>query len=140
MKKALLTRLMLLLCALVVGGANSNVWADNYVKVTNNDQLVNGGVYIIATSSSIATAYSSGELSITDEGFTESSGTITTSTATPMELILGKENDYYTLKTFENKYLGHNSGNYFRNNQTVATATQEQWTITYNETYNYILL
>ena len=133
--KKLLLKSTLLLCALIAGSLSS--WAaDTYVKITSTSDLVVGDVYIIATSSAVATAYSSGSLTNTGAGFTESSGTITTSTATPMEFTLGKVGDNYTLKMSDNKYLGYNgSKTNFRNSQTAATATNEQWTIAYNSTY-----
>ena len=134
--KKIFQKSMLLLCALIVG--SSSVWAgDTFVKVTSTDDLVSGDVYIIATSSAIATAYSSGSLTTTSSGFTESSGTITTSTAKPMEFTLGKEGNNYTLKMSDDKYLGYyGSGNNFRNNQTSRKYTNEQWTIEYNSTYS----
>ncbi len=133
--KRLLLKSTLLLCALIAGSLSS--WAtDAYVKITSTSDLVAGDVYIIATSSAVATAYSSNNLSTTGTGFTEASGTITTSTATPMEFTLGKVGDNYTLKMSDNKYLGYNgSKTNFRNSQTAATETNEQWTIAYNSTY-----
>lgn len=42
MKKTILLKTMLLLCALIAGSSSS--WADEYVKVTADDQLVSGDV------------------------------------------------------------------------------------------------
>ena len=104
MKKNFLRKIVLLLCALIVG--SNCLWAATYVKVTSSSDLVSGDVYIIATSSAVATGFSSNFLTTTSSGFTESSGTITTTTATPMEFTLGVVGDNYTLKngTF---YLGY---------------------------------
>lgn len=135
MKKLHLFKRTLLLLALIVGCVNYG-WAETYVKVTNSNDLVSGGVYIIATASSIATSYSSSNFNTTNSGFTESSGTITTSTASPMEFTLGVISNNYTLKMSDDKYLGYSgSSTSFRNSQTSASATNEQWTIAYNDTY-----
>ena len=139
MKKALLTKLMLLLCALIAG--SSSVWADEYVKVTSDDQLVDGDVYIIATSSAVATAYSNSSLTITGTGFTESAGTITTTTASPMEFTLGLVAGNYTLKMSDGKFLGYNgSSTKFRNSATDGTDLKEQWWITNNPTYSCYII
>ena len=137
MKKLQLLKTVLLLCALIVG--SGNLWAATYVKVTSNSQLVSGDVYIIAKSDAIATAYSSGSLTTTATGFTESTGTITTSTASPLEFTLGTQSSNYTLTYTDGvntKYLGYNSSTNFRNSASDASATNEQWTIAYNETYS----
>jgi len=136
--KKLLLKSTLLLCALIAGSLSS--WAtDTYVKITSTSDLVVGDVYIIATSSAVATAYSSNSLTTTGTGFTESSGTITTSTATPMEFTLGKVGDNYTFKMSDDKYLGYNSSTNFRNSQTNASNTKEQWTISNDATYGFII-
>lgn len=125
---------MLLLCALIVG--TSSAWGVDYVKVTSSSDLVAGEVYIIATSSAVATAYSSNNLTTTSAGFTENSGTISTTTATPMEFTLGKEPSTFTLKMSNNRYLGYSgSSTTFRNTQTSVSANNERWTIEYNSTY-----
>lgn len=132
MKKKLLLKSMLLLCALVAG--MSSAWGATYVKVTSTTDLVDGGVYILGNASGIATSYAS-KLPTTNSGYTESSGTITTSTASPLEFTLGSLGDNkYTLKINGGNYLGYNSGTNFRNSETAATNTKEQWTITYNST------
>lgn len=137
--KKLLLKSTLLLCALIAGSLSS--WAtDTYVKITNTSDLVSGDVYIIATSSAVATAYSSNSLTTTGTGFTEVSGTITTSTATPMEFTLGKVGDNYTFKMSDDKYLGYNSSTNFRNSQTNASNTKEQWTISNDATYGFIIV
>ena len=137
--KKLLLKSTLLLCALIAGSLSS--WAvDTYVKITSTSDLVSGDVYIIATSSAVATAYSSNSLTTTGTGFTEVSGTITTSTATPMEFTLGKVGDNYTFKMSDDKYLGYNSSTNFRNSQTTASNTKEQWTISNDATYGFIIV
>ena len=130
--KKLLLKSMLLLCALVVGSMNG--WAATYVKVSSASDLVNGGVYIIGNSDGIATSYAA-KLPTTNTGYTESSGTITTTTAVPLEFTLGTlEGGKFSLKMSDNKYLGYNSSTNFRNSATSATDTKEQWTIAYNDT------
>lgn len=133
MKKNFIRKIMLLLCALMVG--SNCLWAATYVKVTNSSDLVSGDVYIIATTSAVATAYSSNFLTTTSSGFTESPGTITTTTATPMEFTLGVVGDNYTLKN-DAYYLGYaddsQAQSYLRMDQTSDTEEQEQWTIAYN--------
>ena len=133
MKKNFIRKIMLLLCALMVG--SNCLWAATYVKVTSSSDLVSGDVYIIATSSAVATAYSSNNLTTTSSGFTKSVGTITTTTATPMEFTLGVVGDNYTLKN-DAYYLGYaddsQAQSYLRMNQTSDTEEQEQWTIAYN--------
>ena len=140
MKKNYLRIIVLLLCALIVG--SNCLWAATYVKVTSPSDLVSGDVYIIATSSAIATGFSSNFLTTTSSGFTESSGTITTTTATPMEFTLGEVGDNYTLKN-DAYYLGYakaDTKTFLRMNQTSDTEEQEQWTIPYNTAYNMYIV
>lgn len=120
---------MFLLCVLIAGG--SSMLATTYVKVTSATDLVNGDVYIIATSSVVAISFSSNVLNTTDSGFTESDGVITTSSATPMEFTLGIKNSNYTLKNGD-YYLGYansSTATNLRLNQTANSSLQEQWTI-----------
>lgn len=136
MKKIQLCKIMLLLCALMVG--SNCLWAATYVKVKSSSDLVSGDVYIIATSSAVATGFSSNFLTTTSSGFTESSGTITTTTATPMEFTLGEVDGIFTLKNGA-FYLGYandsNSESYLQMDQTSSTDTKEQWTIAYNDNF-----
>lgn len=142
MKKNFIRKIMLLLCALIVG--SNCLWAATYVKVTSPSDLVSGDVYIIATSSAVATSsaiatgFSSNFLTTTSSGFTESSGTITTTTATPMEFTLGEVDGIFTLKNGA-FYLGYandsNSESYLQMDQTSSTDTKEQWTIAYNDNF-----
>lgn len=140
MKKNFIRKIMLLLCALMVG--SNCLWATTYVKVKSSSDLVSGDVYIIATSSAVATGFSSNFLTTTSSGFTESSGTITTTTATPMEFTLGVVGDNYTLKN-DAYYLGYakaDTKTFLRMNQTSDTEEQEQWTIPYNTAYNMYIV
>ena len=140
MKKNFIRKIMLLLCALMVG--SNCLWATTYVKVTSPSDLVSGDVYIIATTSAVATGFSSNFLTTTSSGFTESSGTITTTTATPMEFTLGEVGDNYTLKN-DAYYLGYakaDTKTFLRMNQTSDTEEQEQWTIPYNTAYNMYIV
>lgn len=140
MKKNFIRKIMLLLCALMVG--SNCLWAATYVKVKSSSDLVSGDVYIIATSSAVATGFSSNFLTTTSSGFTESSGTITTTTATPMEFTLGVVGDNYTLKN-DAYYLGYakaDTKTFLRMNQTSDTEEQEQWTIPYNTAYNMYIV
>ncbi len=134
MKKNFLRKIVLLLCALIVG--SNCLWASTYVKVKSSSDLVSGDVYIIATSSAVATGFSSNFLTTTSSGFTESSGTITTTTATPMEFTLGEVDGIFTLKNGA-FYLGYandsNAESYLQMDQTSSTDTKEQWTIAYND-------
>lgn len=134
MKKNFIRKIMLLLCALMVG--SNCLWATTYVKVKSSSDLVSGDVYIIATSTAIATGFSSNFLTTTSSGFTESSGTITTTTATPMQFTLGEVDGIFTLKNGA-FYLGYandsNAESYLQMDQTSSTDTKEQWTIAYND-------
>ena len=142
MKKNYLRKIVLLLCALIVG--SNCLWAATYVKVTSSSDLVSGDVYIIATSSAVATGFSSNFLTTTSSGFTESpgTGTITTTTATPMEFTLGVVGDNYTLKngTFYLGYAKADTKTFLRMNQTSDTEEQEQWTIPYNTAYTMYIV
>lgn len=116
--------------------------ATTYVKVTSATDLVNGDVYIIATSSAVAISFSSNVLNTTDSGFTESDGVITTSSATPMEFTLGIKNSNYTLKNGD-YYLGYansSTATNLRLNQTANSSLQEQWTISSDATYGYTIV
>ena len=131
---------MFLLCVLIAGG--SSMLATTYVKVTSATDLVNGDVYIIATSSAVAISFSSNVLNTTDSGFTESDGVITTSSATPMEFTLGIKNSNYTLKNGD-YYLGYansSTATNLRLNQTANSSLQEQWTISSDATYGYTIV
>ena len=126
---------MFLLCVLIAGG--SSMLATTYVKVTSTSDLVSGDVYIIATSSAVAISYSSNILNTTSSGFTESFGTITTTTATPMEFKLGTDSNNYTLQMSNNKYLGYYGGTSttFRAKDDTSD-NREKWTIANNATYD----
>lgn len=127
-----ISKTRLLLCALIAGCLYGR--ADTYVKVTNASDLVSGEVYIIGNSNGIATGFSSNALTTTNSGYTEVNGTITTTTATPLEFTLGTYGDNYTLK-MGSYYLGWDSDNTFRNSKTSASDTKEQWSIAYDNTY-----
>jgi len=133
MKQRVILKAVLLVCALVAGCHVAQ--AGTYVKVTSTDDLVSGGTYVIATSTIVATSYGSPKLNVTTTGFTENDGVLTTTTATPMEFTLGMQSGHYTLKMSDDKYLGWKSANNFRNSESSASATNEQWTIASNETY-----
>jgi len=135
-----LLKSLLLLSALVVG--SSSVWAAVYVKVTSASDLVAGDVYVIAEISGdtkyLVTGYGS-KLTNTTSGFSVSSNTITTSTATPLEITLGTvtsgNNTYYTLKYSSSDYLGYGSSTNFET-ATTTTNTKEQWSITSNNDFD----
>ena len=129
-----ISKTRLLLCALIAGCLYGR--ADTYVKVTNASDLVSGEVYIIGNSDGIATAYSSGALTTTNSGYTEANGTITTTTATPLEFTLGTSSSYYTLRVVNGNYLGYsNNGTNLRNDQSSASNSYEKWSIAYDNTY-----
>ena len=141
MRKATLLKTLLLLCTLIVWG---RAWADTYVKVTRASELVEGDVYIIATSTAIATAFSTTDKGLTmiKTGFTESSGIITTTTASPMEFVLDVTEDRKC--TFKNgtKYLGYANAtikSYLRFEEKTNSDLQEQWTIVDNATYGFVI-
>lgn len=140
MKKNFIRKIMLLLCALMVG--SNCLWATTYVKVKSSSDLVSGDVYIIATSSAVATGFSSYNLTTTSGGFTESSGTITTTIATPMEFTLGIIDGKYTLQNGA-FYLGYANADPKTNLQmdhTSSADTKEQWTITYNNSFDMYII
>ena len=129
-----ISKTRLLLCALIAGCLYGR--ADTYVKVTNASDLVSGEVYIIGNSNGIATGFSSNALTTTSSGYTEANGTITTTTATPLEFTLGTSGDNYTLRVVNGNYLGYsNNGTDLRNNQSSASNSYEKWTIAYNSTH-----
>lgn len=125
----------ILLASLLLCAMTSEVWGDTYVKVTSTNQLVVGDIYIIASPKGVAISYAS-KLPVTKSGYTENLETIITSTTEPLEFVLGEMNNSYTLLMYDNSYLGWDSSTNFRNTQTVATDTKEQWNINYNNTYN----
>lgn len=88
----------------------------------------------------IAISYKSGALNTTSTGFSESGGTITTTTSIPMEFTLGKKGENFTFKTSDDNYLGYDSDSNFRKNQTSANKTQEQWIISENDTYGFMII
>lgn len=125
----------ILLASLLLCAMTGEVWGDTYVKVTSTNQLVVGDIYIIASPKGVAISYAS-KLPVTKSGYTENLETIITSTTEPLEFVLGEMNNSYTLLMYDNSYLGWDSSTNFRNTQTVATDTKEQWNINYNNTYN----
>lgn len=125
----------ILLASLLLCAMTSELWGDTYVKVTSTNQLVVGDIYIIASPKGVAISYAS-KLPVTKSGYTENLETIITSTTEPLEFVLGEMNNSYTLLMYDNSYLGWDSSTNFRNTQTVATDTKEQWNINYNNTYN----
>ena len=133
------TKIMLLLFVLVVG--ISNTWATDYVKVTSSSDLVEGAVYVIAEISDNSTKYLvtgyGSKLVNTTSGFSVSSNTITTSTATPLEFTLGTvtsgNNTYYTLQFKDGNttyYLGYSGSSTNFEEATSTSNTKEQWSIT----------
>ena len=134
MKKKLLTKMMLLLCALVAG--SSNVWADDYyVKVTQESDLTIGGTYIFIAKNAETYYTANGayakRLGVANSGFSVSADDsyVTVTTATPFTVVLGGEEDAYTLKMSSGNYLGKGSSNteFAQNASTTSSISQYTW-------------
>ena len=139
MKKALLTKTMLLLCALIAG--SSSVWAGGtYNKVTATSQLVAGEEYLIVYEGSNAAAC--GAISTTSTkyglsiGVTISSSTISITDQAVVSFVLGGSSGAWTFNVSSNDYLTWSSGNSL-NKKTISGNTtlsnNEKWTITISE-------
>ena len=115
---------------------------NTYIKVTSTSQLVAGDVYVIAAVSGsdkyLATGYdSSGKsLTTTSTGFSISDGTLTTTTATPLEFTLGGSSSAFTLKFNTSKYLGYSGSSTNFEAPESSSNNKEKWT--FNSTYNSI--
>ena len=134
MKTRLLRKTMLLLCALVAG--SSSMWADDtYVKVTQESDLTIGGTYIFVTTHDetnyLATGDYAKRLNTTSSEFTISAdgNTVTISTATPFNVVLGGEEDAYTLKMANGSFLGKGASNteFASNASSASTISQYTW-------------
>ena len=131
----LLTKAFFLVMVLM--GSVCSAWADTYVKVTSESDLVAGETYIIASDDGVAITYSNKKLNSTNTGYTTVGDALFMTTTTPLEFVLGKVSGNYSLKMPDGKMLGYSgSSTDFRNSETKASAKNEQWTITYNATYN----
>lgn len=137
MKQRVILKAVLLVCALVTGCHVAQ--AGTYVKVTSTSDLVSGETYVIATSEALVTGYSTA-LSKTDTGYTLASGTLTTTTASPMEVTLGTTTSgNYTLLMSDGKYLGKSSSTDFEK-QSSSSNTKEQWLIAYDDTWDMFFI
>ena len=138
MKQRVILKAVLLVCALVTGCHVAQ--AGTYVKVTSTSDLVSGGTYVIATNAALVTGYGSA-LAKTSMGYTLESGTLTTTTATPMEVTLGMVGSgNYTLLMSGGNYLGWKGSSTDFEKKTSSSDTKEQWTLTYNSTYDMFLI
>lgn len=152
MKRNLLLKTMLLLCALVAG--SGSVWADGdvyYVKVTSASELVDGGTYIIGdVTSTKAFAFveyntSNNKGTGVSNGFSIVGNSIKVASEAekkPYEFILNTTSsaNVFTLKISGGNYLAYNSGTNFKRVESLPTSGDDlklcQWTITYNNTYS----
>lgn len=138
MKTKLLTKIMLLLCALVAG--SGSVWADNYyVKVTQESDLTIGATYVFLADENsnhyLAVGDYAKRLNTATEGFSISGNVLTVTTATPFEVVLGGKSGAYTMlftASPNNKYLGKGSANTEFSSSTSSTSSINQYTWNYN--------
>lgn len=131
-----LSLLMLFMAGIITAQAGNT-----YIKVTSTSQLVAGDVYVIAAVSGsdkyLATGYNSSgkSLTTTSTGFSISDGTLTTTTATPLEFTLGGNSTKFTLK-FDSSYLGYSGNSTDFEAPESSSNDKEKWT--FNSTYNSI--
>jgi len=130
MKKALLTKLMLLLCALIAG--SSSVWADDtYAKVTNSSQVTVGSQIIFVCEGNNQAMTSASNFPGTD--VTISNSTITLgSTSTVCVMTVGGSAGAYTFTYDTNKQLSW-AKNGLSTNQT--SDSKNLWTIAENGSF-----
>jgi hypothetical protein len=108
----MLKQLFLCFCLLMAGIGVVKA-GDTYVKVTSPSDLVVGGTYIMAATNDgvtrVATSFNdvSGVLNTETSGFTVDGSTITITTASPLEFILGGNSEGYTLNFNSTQYLGY---------------------------------
>ena len=92
-------------------GIQSVKATDIYVKVTSSDDLIPGAKYILAATSSkttyVATGFGNYVLNTVTSGFSVKGSTITITTATPLEFVLGVNEEGYTLQNGADNYLGY---------------------------------
>ena len=128
MKKSLLMKTMLLLCALVVGSASA--WADNYERITSTSGLEAGKEYILVCEGQNKAMGSVNSYGASVD-VTISSNKITATSALNI-LTLGGETGAWTFYTSkESKYLTWSSGNSLNVGSTAATDA-DKWTISFD--------
>ena len=128
MKRHLLFKSLLLLCALVVGTSSS--WADDYERITSTSDLEAGKEYILVCEGEgkAMGAVNSYGASV---GVEISSNKITATSALNI-LTLGGETGAWTFYTSkESKYLTWSSGNSLNVGSTAAT-NADKWTISFD--------
>lgn len=148
MNKNLLSRTMLLLCALMAG--SGMVWAadETYIQVTSVSDLDTDATYIIAdVSESTVNAFgtlnnSKGTIISSDVSVSGTTITVKSSAASkPLEFKLAKSGDYYLISYGATPtYLTYNSGTNFATSTTAPTANGGKWNIVYDDTYNCLLI
>ena len=110
MKRSLLTKTMLLLCALITG--SSSAWADTGTLVSALNGISSGDTYYIAALNS-SKYYTVPNTTISGQTFTCSEGTLSGSTLTPASgagefvftAVDGVDNAFYIYNTNLSKYL-----------------------------------
>ena len=137
MKRSLLTKVMLLLCALVAG--SSSVWAGVTYKLVKNVSELSQGDVILITSASTGSAYALGNTQNSNNrsaaSVSISSETISSSGDAQEVTLETKSEGNYTLKVGDNSYLyaansKNGSNNYLRSKNDNAI----YWSITVNTT------
>ncbi len=135
MKKLLLIKTMLLLCALVAG--NGSVWADDtYSLITSNNDLEVGGEYIIVSEEQdIAMGVINSSSRGTGVGVTILDHTVTLSSTSEVNVLtLGGTSESYTLLgNQDNKYIGYNTGTKMQSSTTAST-DKYKWIINLSNT------
>ena len=136
----MLKRVFLCFCLLMAGIGVVKA-GDTYVKVTSPSDLVVGGTYIMAATKGgvtyLAKSFNSDSriLDVETSGFTVDGSTITITTASPLEFILGGSVEGYTLLNGGDKYLGYaemgsiSSAAYLENVSKKSETDKEKWVI-----------
>lgn len=131
MKKITFWKSFFLLCALIVG--STNVWADDYERVTSTNDLVAGEKYIIVNENGgKAVGLLNNSSKLAGISVTISSNKTTLSESTNVNIItLGGTTDAYTLCGNDSKYIGWKSSTDFQT-ATSASTNYYRWKITFS--------
>ncbi len=143
----MLKRVFLCFCLLMAGIGVVKA-GDTYVKVTSPSDLVVGGTYIMAATKGgvtyLATSFSdvSGVLNTETSGFTVDGSTITITTASPLEFILGGNSEGYTLNFNSTQYLGYknlkSSASYLESVTLGGISDKERWLYISSQFVSYV--
>ena len=118
------------------GGEDTPTGSLVYKKVTSQDDIVDGGVYIIVCESQNTAMGSQNTNRRNNASITISDNTISLNSVntenSPYEVTLAKDGDIYKLQLSNNNYLGNGAGgnNYLKEVQNYAPGYG--WTLTYN--------